>query len=161
MPDIYDDLEKLNNLRQKGIITEEEFNNKKKEFLSKGNQSIDVKRNTSEDIYAGYNHHYQEAFKKFDAYLLECKKNKTEPKTMIKLFNWNWAGFFFGPLWALYKKCWGYAIFIIILSLLVGIPWIIPGFQGDFFEYYRVKTGKTFFWRPSTAIREISATISQ
>jgi hypothetical protein len=159
MADIYDDLEKLDNLKKKGIITEEEFNNKKKDLLSKGNQPINVSSNTADDIYASFNPHYKEAFKKFDAFFLECKKNKIEPKTMIKIFNWNWAGFFFGPLWAFYKKQWNYAVFILIISLIIGIPWIFPGFQGDFYEYYRVKTGKTWFWVPRTAMREIMATM--
>jgi hypothetical protein len=160
MADIYDDLEKLDNLKKKGVITEEEFNNKKKELLSKGNPSISESNNKDNDIYAGYSNHYQEAFKKFDAYILECKKNKIEPKTMFKLFNWNWAGFFFGPFWAFYKKQWNLAVYILILSLIIGIPWIYPAFWGDFHEYYRVKTGKLWFWLPRTALREISATMS-
>jgi hypothetical protein len=160
MSDIYDDLEKLDNLRKKGIITEEEFNIKKKELLNKGSQPTDIKNNTENDIYASYDPHYQNAFKKFDAIILECKKNKIEPHLIVKFFNWNWAGFFFGPLWAFYKKQWSYAIVILILSIFLWIPWIFPGLQGDFYEYYRAKTGKTWFWRPITAFREIAATMS-
>ena len=48
--------------------------------------------------------------KKFNA--LEMKENKT---------GWNWCGFLFGPLWMLYRKLYGYAIFFYFAPMIMEL----------------------------------------
>ena len=48
--------------------------------------------------------------KKFNA--LEMKENKT---------GWNWCGFFFGPLWMLYRKLYGYAAFFYLAPMILEL----------------------------------------
>lgn len=58
---------------------------------------------------------------------------------------WNWAAFFFGPLWAMYKGMWGLGLIGfaigVILSQTVVIPFIVSIFfasRGNY-SYYRLK----------------------
>jgi ribosomal protein L40E len=53
---------------------------------------------------------------------------------------WNWAAFFFGPLWALSKGAWLSAVICLIIAVATGgavgvIYWFIYGIRGNYIYY--------------------------
>jgi len=156
MSDNYEELEKLNDLKQKGIITEEEFNAKKQEILGNKTGKSEPKKSSYESLKP----HYQKVFRKFDAIVDRFKATNKVSKNFM---SWNWAAFCFTALWALSKRQWFLAIFGILFAGLsfvipyVGIGLIVIPLWADFFEYYKFKTGKTTIWSFDKAVREIAA----
>ena len=163
MSDNYEDLEKLNDLKQKGIITEEEFNAKKREILLK---SQHVPKQVQKETYSSLNSHYQKVFQRYDAVTKEAKEIDKYPG-FNKLASWNWGAFFFGPFWLLYRKRFiDFSIYLglVILGYTVYRPLLIVAIiycfsfaiWGDFYEYYKLKTGKaSSFKTPKTMIKEL------
>jgi len=161
MSDNYEELEKLNDLKQKGIITEEEFNAKKQEILGSGDDKQEKK-----ETYATFNSHYQKAFKRYDAIMREAKGSGKYPG-FNKLASWNWGAFFFGPFWMLYRK--RFIDFVIYIGLIViglatggvllpiaGMYWFVFAIWGDFYEYHHHKTGKVVSWKtPQAMVKDL------
>ncbi|MDA3792661.1 MAG: DUF2628 domain-containing protein [Elusimicrobia bacterium] len=63
---------------------------------------------------------------------------------------WNWAAFFFGIFWYLYKGLWGKSVLFFVVSLLfAGIPalffWIYCGLAGNY-DYYLLKIKQKQLW---------------
>ncbi len=67
------------------------------------------------------------------------------------LSKWNWAAFFFGALWYLYKGMWAKALIMLFVCIvLAGVPciffWIYSGVAGNY-DYYLLKGKGTQFWK--------------
>lgn len=158
---MYEDLEKLNDLKQKGIITEEEFNTKKKEIL-KGGQSTNntYPGQPTPQIDNTLNPYWQKIFCEFDNLFNQAKKTGIIPG-FSAFWKWNWAAFFFGGFWMLYKRQWAWFFFLLIPAIFTyGIIYSIAGgLHGNFFEYYKYRTGKSFFWTPKGASEDIMKTL--
>lgn len=168
MSDDYTKLEKLNDLKQKGIITEEEFNAKKQEILGNKNNQPEPQKTT----YDSFNSHYQKMFQRYDAVIKEVKATGKNPG-LSKLWGWNWGAFWFGPFWLLYKK--RNVDFIIYTVLVIigfasggvllpfsGIYWFTFALWGDFYEYYHLKMGKVVSWKtPNSMVKELTSIIDQ
>lgn len=65
-------------------------------------------------------------------------------------FKWNWAAFFFGIFWYLYKGIWVKAIVLFVIAgLLAGIPgpffWLYCGLAGNY-DYYLLKVKGKQLW---------------
>lgn len=158
----YEELEKLNDLKVKGIITEDEFNAKKQEILG----NITIQREQEKKAYESFNSHYQRAFRRYDAVIKEAKYTGKYPG-FNKLAGWNWGAFFFGPFWMLYKKRFiDFVIYVLLfviglgvggaIFLIPGVYWFAFAIWGDFYEYYRQKTGKVVSWKaPKTMVKEL------
>lgn len=174
MIDDYTKLEKLNDLKQKGIITEEEFNTKKQEILGNKNHQPEPQKTTltqSQDSTSlkstseTPNQHYMKVYAKFDALINEYQSTKKTP-SLKQYWSWNWAAFLLGVFWSLYKKLWGWVmiwIFLMILALPAGLFPIFPvlhfaqSLWADFYMYHRYKTGHTVFFRsPKKMFLEIA-----
>ncbi|WP_416825249.1 zinc-ribbon domain-containing protein [Ectobacillus polymachus] len=84
--------------------------------------------------------YYQEQFRKFD-----------ENNGAFKV-TWNWAAFFFGWIWYLYKGMVGkgilYLFLLAFLAFSIQFPfviWILTGIIGNY-DYYLYKRKNTQWW---------------
>lgn len=152
----YEELEKLSELKQKGILTEEEFLKKKQEILESQPKMEESAKFTQKDQYASLNDHQKKAFIKFDQIIKNAKETGKMPGNTA-LWYWNWAAFFFGPFWFIAKGRFVdliVYIIIIIIGIVTGGAFLpVAGiycfgfaFWGDFLEYYKFKTGKKTWW---------------
>ena len=149
--DKYEELEKLNDLKQKGVISEDEFNEKKKLILN----AADAEVNPASGSYFAIKPHYQRAFTKFDNIIEDYKRTKIKPGS-TKFLSWNWAAFFFSSLWALFKAQWVLFLISVIGNICAGAGTLLCALYGDFYEYYKFKTGKTSLWLIGKAIDELA-----
>lgn len=81
-------------------------------------------------------------FSNFDPYWQE-EFTKIQESEEVYIGKWNWAAFFFGPIWALIKGCWMPALICIIGSIftygIIGVAyWFIFGIRGNYMYYNKV-----------------------
>lgn len=96
--------------------------------IAKSEKTQDYKLNSDE-----YSEYYRHEFKK-----IKSSNDTYKGK-------WNWAAFFFGPLWAIYKGMWQIALLVFLIALITSWTYIIPilvsvvlGLRGNYF-YYRFR----------------------
>jgi len=109
------------------------------EILQKGEYSqISHERTKSLTDYSGFTPFYQKVFAQFDQ-----GGGRFQAK-------WNWAAFFFGPIWYLVKGIWIKALLmLLIIFVLAGVPapffWLYAGIAGNW-DYYLLKVRERQFW---------------
>lgn len=103
--------------------------------------------------------YWQKVFAEYDQIFAAAKKNGTTPGISVA-WKWNWAAFFFGLFWMLYKKQWLMALFLVPFGYFTfgAIYALAGGLTGNFYEYCQHRTGKHFYWSIKGAIEEIMKT---
>ena len=143
--DVYEEISKLAELREKGVLTEEEFEKRKSELLA--GLSSEVKKthigqfptweafieseavaNALEKNEGFYGEKFRKIVEKVEVGNLPIV-DKASLKKVSPVLSWNWPGFLFFVFWAAYRGLEGWALYLGIYCAVVIFSAFIPGLE--------------------------------